>query len=78
MYLFINHQFFEILGFEKTFKAKPEPQAFLRVKIRSIGLSNAGEMSVYPSSIYWKYFMFCLNNPDCLPHHMQSNDLIFK
>ena len=35
-------------------------------------------MPVYPNSIYWKYFIYCLNNPNCLTRHTQSNNLILK
>ena len=56
----INDQPVSVVQIKKTFKLQPHLQVYMIVNVRYIETSTFEELSIYPTSRYWPFFLLYL------------------
>ena len=67
MFFLLRKELVEIGSFEKTFETEPSLQAFILVHLRKVESQEQSTLSVYPSSCYWNYSFYLLENTPNVP-----------
>ena len=61
-FFLLNQELVEICSFVKTFETEPSLQAFISVNLKNVKTQKKSNLSVYPTSVYWNYFFYLLEN----------------
>ena len=74
----VNNKFVELQKIQRSFDAYPIPVPTMLVTLKEIQSEKICLISIYPLSVHWKFFLFILENPNCVPHNicfdMQKTD----
>ena len=62
MFFLLNQEIVEICSFVKTFETETPLQAFIIVNVKNVKTQKKSTLSVYPTSVYWNYFFYLLEN----------------
>ena len=64
----VNNKFVELQKIQRSFDAYPTPVPTMLVTLKEIQSENTCLISINPLSVHWKFFLFILENPNCVPH----------
>ena len=64
----VNNKFTELQEFQRSFDAYPTPVPTMLVTFKEIQSEKICLISFNPLSVHWKFFLFILENPKCVPH----------
>ena len=62
MFFLLNQELVEICSFVKTFETEPSLRAFILVNLKNVTTQKKSTLSVHPTSVYWNYFHYLLEN----------------
>ena len=83
----VNNKFVELQKIERSFDAYPTPVPTMLVIFNEIQSEKICLICINPLSVHWNFFLFILENPDCVPHNIYfylqksdscQNDIISK
>ena len=83
----VNNKFVELQKIQRSFDAYPTPVPTMLVTLKEIQSEKICLISINTLSVHWKFFLFILENPNCVPHNIYfdssktdscQNDPIFK
>ena len=66
----LNKKFVELQKFQRYFDAYPTPVPTMLVTLKKIQSEKKCWISINPLSVHWKFFLFILENPNCVPHNI--------
>ena len=64
----VNKKFVEFYKFQLSFDAYPTPVPTMLVTLKEIQSEKFCLIRISPLSVHWKFFLFILENPNCVPH----------
>ena len=64
----VNNKFVELQKIHRSFDAYPTPVPTMLVTIKEVQNEKICLISINPLSVHWKFFLFVLENPNCVPH----------
>ena len=74
----VNKKFVALQEIQRSFDAYPTPLPTTLVTLKEIQSEKICLISFNPLSVHWKFFLFILVNPNCVPHNiyfdLQKND----
>ena len=74
----VNNKFVELQKIQRSFDAYPTPVPTMLVTLKEIQSEKICLININPLSVHWKFFLFILENPNCVPHNiyfdMQKTD----
>ena len=66
----VNNKFVELQKIQRSFDAYPTPVPTMLVTLKEIQSEKICLISINPLSVHWKFFLFILENPNCVPHNI--------
>ena len=66
----VNSKFVELQKIQRSFDAYPTPLPTMLVTLKEIQSEKICLISINPLSVHWKFFLFILENPNCVPHNI--------
>ena len=67
----INDQPVSVIIIRKTFEIQPHLQVYMKINVRYIGTGFFEELSIYPTSRYWPFFLFVSDHPESCPTNIE-------
>ena len=68
----INDQPVSVIHIKKTFELQPHLQVYMIVNVRYIETGTFEELSIYPTSRYWPFFLFVSDHPESCPTNIEG------
>ena len=63
----VNNKFVDLHKIQQSCDAYPTPVPTMLVTLKDI--QSEKFLSINPLSVHWKFFLFILENPNCVPHN---------
>ena len=67
----INDQPVSVIHIKKTFELQPDLQVYMIVHVRNIETGTFEELSFYPTSRYWPFFLFVSDHSESCPTNIE-------
>ena len=66
----VNNKFVELQKIQRSFDTYPTPVPTMLVTLKEIQSEKICLIIINPLSVHWKFFLFILENPNCVPHNI--------
>ena len=73
MLLQLDGNIVEVKSYERSFEDTPELQAIIILHLAHWETGELSKVNVYPSSPYWPFFLYCIQNPSTCPAALQTS-----